>query len=66
MEKVNYEKEVKKRFPDAIRVGVGVNSGGVLFHMIIGCGLGENYLDSPYLAWKNAYKKLQFNPDGRE
>jgi len=56
--KINYEKEVKTRFANAIRVGVGVSNSGPLLHMISGCGLGENYHKTPYLAWKNAYEKL--------
>jgi hypothetical protein len=58
--RINYEKAVKQKFPEAFRVGVTIdkNYKDPMFHMIVGCGLGENYSRSPYLAWKNAFEKL--------
>ena len=60
---INYEKEVKAKFPEALRVGVtfGKNSNNPMMHMIVGCDLGENYASSPYKAWKNAYLKTCIN-----
>jgi hypothetical protein len=55
---INYEKEVKDNYPTAMRVGVSVDDGSPLMHMIIGCRLGENYSPTAAKAWKRAYDKL--------
>lgn len=56
---MNYKQAVKEKFPDAICVGVSLAKTDTkpTFHMVIGCGLGENYNLSRSLAWKNAYEK---------
>jgi len=55
MDVIDYEKEVRSKFPEAKCVGVGINGSKPIYYMIIGCSLKENYKDSKELAWKNAY-----------
>ncbi len=60
--KKNYEEEVKKVYPDAKCIGVGIQGrkkdSGILMHMIIGCRLGENYNSTIEKSWEFAYNKI--------